>query len=130
MPDVTGQYDVRTIALMLHEQALEHPQDYNDDFEELAECMDPEGATIAYFVDEMEAEAYCQWQNSRTADTQHAIAQSIGEAAQQGEEAYYRGEYDTLKACLEAIQLHAMDLGYVPTQQGNRLFVTPEKGDA
>lgn len=51
---------------------------------------------------------------ARARAQQRRIAQNIGEDARQAEEAYEAGDYDTLKACLETIQMHAMDLGYVP----------------
>lgn len=42
------------------------------------------------------------------------VAQWIGESAVQAEHAYAQGDYDTLKACLEAIHMYASDLGYSP----------------
>lgn len=70
MPDVPGKYDVRTIARMHHDgecdasiaDALGTPGPHT---EELAEVMDPEGTTIAYFTEAPMAERFCAWMNSQ-----------------------------------------------------------------
>jgi hypothetical protein len=54
----------------------------------------------------------------------HTQAQWIGEAALQAEDAYRAGDYDTLKACLEAIQMHASDLGYIQPSPEERSWLS------
>jgi len=54
---------------------------------------------------------------STKAQQEHYVritAQWIGEEAQMARAAYEAGDYDTLRECLEAIQVHAADLGYRP----------------
>jgi hypothetical protein len=56
----------------------------------------------------------CQDCGERWSHVANTQIQWIGEDAAQAEAAYGRGDYDTLKACLDAIRAHAGDLGYVP----------------
>jgi hypothetical protein len=58
---------------------------------------------------------------SHVANTQ---IQWIGEAALQAEDAYREGDYDTLKACLEAIQMQAGDLGYIEPSPEERSWLS------
>lgn len=59
--------------------------------------------------------AHAQWQaDTAQPDDPTLAAQCIGEAAVQAEHAYAQGDYDCLKACLEAIQQYAMDWGFNP----------------
>lgn len=59
--------------------------------------------------------AHAQWEADRALPDDPTLAvQWIGEAAVQAEQAYEAGDYDTLKACLEAIQHYAMDCGFNP----------------
>ena len=55
----TGRYDARTIAVMHHELDCG-----SDHFEELVEVMDPEGHTVAYFVDHAHAKKFIDHMNA------------------------------------------------------------------
>jgi hypothetical protein len=55
--------------------------------------------------------ADCGQQWSHVANTQ---AQWIGDGIAKAHDALAYGDTETLKACLEAIQLYAVDLGYCP----------------
>jgi hypothetical protein len=82
MPDVTGTYAVRGAAFLHHDAecdasvaaalGLADPHT-----EVLAEVMDPEGTTIAYFADRALAERFCAWMNHLLTPAQAAALERL-----------------------------------------------------
>jgi hypothetical protein len=74
MREVTGKYDVRRAVRMHHEGTVDTSGAdalgrVGADAEVLAEVMDPQGWTVAYFTDHPLAERFCAWMNDPPQNT-------------------------------------------------------------